>query len=230
MKLIGNGAYRDVFRIGNDHSVDHFVYKTMRYDSRHGGTETYTVEDYYSMRIDAVVAELFTSSNRITDIYGYCGVTMFGEFMPYGDVEQIAQTFARGTLKDYTQNQLLRLNELAPQLKLRIALEMAEAVSLLHSYDEGVIVHDDIQLSQFLFTKEGRDDWKGASQIVKLNDFNRAVPMQYDEEHQEYCRYLNGHGAGDVSNHVGATFRGVVFYRSLFCCSGVLLKNTWTIL
>ena len=60
-----------------------------------------------------------------------------------------------------------------------------------------MIVHDDIQLPQYLVTKEGKKDWRSAEVVVKLNDFNRGVFMQYDEEHHEYCRYRNGPGAGD---------------------------------
>lgn len=56
----------------------------------------------------------------------------------------------------------------------------------------GVIVHDDIQLCQYLWTEEN-----GIS--VKLNDFNRAEIMLWDETAGKYCRYKNGRGHGDVS-------------------------------
>ena len=39
-------------------------------------------------------------------------------------------------------------NRFLPSQKLGYSLEMAEAVSVLHSYPGGVMVHDDIQLSQ----------------------------------------------------------------------------------
>mmetsp|Transcript_65 Transcript_65/g.81 ORF Transcript_65/g.81 Transcript_65/m.81 type:complete len:230 (-) Transcript_65:24-713(-) len=53
----------------------------------------------------------------------------------------------------------------------------------------GVIVHDDIQLGQFLLTAGGR---------VKFNDFNRGVVMMYDESKHKYCKYnSNGVGPGD---------------------------------
>ena len=67
-------------------------------------------------------------------------------------------------------------------------------VAALHNYEGGVIVHDDIQLCQYLWTQED-----GIS--VKLNDFNRAEIMLWDEEGQKYCRYKNGRGHGDVSVH-----------------------------
>merc|ERR1712113_1075110 len=65
---------------------------------------------------------------------------------------------------------------------------MAEAIADLHGFKDGVIVHDDIQLPQFLFSKEGK---------IKLNDFNRGEAMLYNEDKGEYCRYRNGAGGGD---------------------------------
>ena len=35
---------------------------------------------------------------------------------------------------------------------------------------------------------------------LKLGDFNRGEFPLYDEENGEYCKYLNGHGHGDVSS------------------------------
>lgn len=34
-------------------------------------------------------------------------------------------------------------------------------------------------------------------QLIKLNDFNRAEIMLWDEENQEYCKYRNNPGMGD---------------------------------
>jgi hypothetical protein len=65
---------------------------------------------------------------------------------------------------------------------------MAEAIADLHGFKDGVMVHDDIQLPQFLFSNNNR---------IKLNDFNRGEVMLYDEIHEKYCRYTNGEGGGD---------------------------------
>ena len=53
-------------------------------------------------------------------------------------------------------------------------------------------MHGDIQLSQFLYTND--------KSKVKLNDFNRAEFMLWDDENGEYCRYTNGRGHGNVSD------------------------------
>ena len=52
-------------------------------------------------------------------------------------------------------------------------------------------VHDDVQLCQWLRTKDGR---------LKLGDFNRAEVMEFNLKKKEYCRYYNGHCYGNVSN------------------------------
>lgn len=49
----------------------------------------------------------------------------------------------------------------------------------------------DIQLAQFLLSKDGK---------LKLNDFNRAEIMLFNEKDNEYCKYRNNPGHGDVSS------------------------------
>lgn len=56
--------------------------------------------------------------------------------------------------------------------------------------DLRVFFADDVQPFQWLIAEDGS---------IKLNDFNRAEFMLYDEEHKQYCKYKNGVGPGDVS-------------------------------
>jgi serine/threonine protein kinase len=150
------------------------------------------------MRIDALVAEIFTSSPRIVDIYGYCGTTMINQAMMQGRMYEIAlQHDGDHDYRDELieqleeEDELVVLNDLSGTQKLEYALEMAEAVLLLHSYPGGVIVHDDVTLEQFLLGDDGS---------VKLNDFNRAEFMLWNDEDQEYCRYRNNPGNGLVGS------------------------------
>ena len=46
-------------------------------------------------------------------------------------------------------------------------------------------------MKQILVSLDGRN--------LKISDFNRAEWMQFDEKHQEYCRFRNGHANGSVS-------------------------------
>jgi serine/threonine protein kinase len=65
---------------------------------------------------------------------------------------------------------------------------MAEAIADLHGFKDGVIVHGDIQLCQYLINIDGQ---------LKLNDFNRAEVMLWDTKNQGYCRFRNGNVYGN---------------------------------
>jgi serine/threonine protein kinase len=142
------------------------------------------------MRMDAIVSEKLTSSPRIVDIYGFCGVSMLNEAMPNGNMMSVAVP-GKGRLGKALSpiGELDVRNKLTATEKLEYALEMAEALLPLHAFSDGVIVHDDIQLSQYLVSADGS---------LKLNDFNRAEIMCWNEKDQEYCRYRNNPGNGDV--------------------------------
>jgi serine/threonine protein kinase len=80
-------------------------------------------------------------------------------------------------------------NSLTGLKKLEISTQMAEALADLHGNSAGVIVHNDVKLVQFLWTSD--------KSMLKLNDFNRAEHMLFDEENNEYCRYAR-RGNGKV--------------------------------
>ena len=143
--------------------------------------------------MDAVVAERLTSSPRTFDMYAFCGLTIISEFFPHGDLEDAAVPNGEGYRKTKDRNELLKPhNSFTAMEKLSVATQMAESIADLHGYPGGVIVHGDIQLSQFLYTED--------KSIIKINDFNRAEFMLWDEENGEYCRYTNGRGHGNVRN------------------------------
>lgn len=137
--------------------------------------------------MDAIVAERLTSSPRIYDIYGYCGLGILSEFFPHGDLEEEIVPDEDASVDEGYSPQ----NELSPVQKLIVAKQMADAVADLHGHEGGIIVHQDIQLSQFL--------WNADKTIVKLNDFNRAEFVLFDDHKNEYCGYWEGVGSGSVS-------------------------------
>lgn len=140
-----------------------------------------------------MVAELTTSSPLTFDIYGFCANSILSEFFPHGDVEQLIVP-GEGYMKTedlHDEEELKPQNHLTGKQKLVLALSMAEALAVLHGYKDGLIVHDDVQLSQYLFNAD--------KTVLKLNDFNRAEFLLFDEENQKYCLYKNGQGHGNVS-------------------------------
>jgi serine/threonine protein kinase len=141
--------------------------------------------------MDAMVAERLNSSPRTFDIYGFCGLGILSEFFHHGDIEDTVvqgEGYAFEDLQD--EEKLKPQNDLDGSEKLVLALEMAEGISVLHGNKGGIIVHDDISLSQFLLNKD--------KSMLKINDFNRAEFMLWDENKQNYCKYRNGPGGGNV--------------------------------
>jgi hypothetical protein len=133
-------------------------------------SDDYHYEAFEFMRMDAIVSERLSSSPLIVDIYGFCGLSMMSEYLPMGDLMEHATPGGdRGHPVELNDSEDVDpKNYFSATEKLTLSLEMAEAIALLHSYKGGVIVHDDIQLPQFLASKEG---------YLKLNDFNRAEIM-----------------------------------------------------
>ena len=200
-QVVGNGESHYVFKILPPQAPQHpFVLKTIFTDTR--PDTSYSHRQYEEMRKDAIVFDLFQNNNYFVDMYGYCGLSIFSEFMPHGDIDTVATpTFDayRTNNNNWTDDQLLHMNSMEPEFKLRVALEMAESVAYLHNFEGGIIVHNDLHAVQFLFTPEGRNHWNTTNQVLKISDFNMATFMKYDMNDHEYCTYHNGIGGGDVS-------------------------------
>lgn len=188
-KYLSYGAYRDVFVHTRENlgETENVIWKQILFSEE---SYNFGYDTYEFVRMDALVSERLTFSDRIVDIYGHCGQTILSEFLPSGDLDSLAVPTG-GYIKQADLNDkddVKPQNNLVAGDKLLLALEMAESIALLHGFRDGVIVHDDIQMSQFLYTTEG---------YIKLNDFNRAEIMLYDDEKEEYCKYRNGNGHGN---------------------------------
>lgn len=104
--------------------------------------------DYEFVRMDAMVAERLSSSPRIYDIYGFCGLSILSEFFPHGDIEGEAVTGSGYLSKEEQEEQKLEglttYNDISPEQKLVMSLQMAEALADLHGDTDGVMVHQDV--------------------------------------------------------------------------------------
>ncbi len=188
---VNRGYFREVFSL--DHLYrkdtlwrfgrDRLALKQIRYKDSDA-----THEYFEYVRMDAIVAERLTASPRIYDIYGYCGLSILSEYFYHGDIEKqsiLNDGFLSSTSLDDEEG-VDPQNDLTPEQKLVLGLEMAEALADLHGYSNGLIIHDDIQMSQFLLNRN--------QTRLKLNDFNRAEFPMWDGT--KYCRYQNGKGRG----------------------------------
>jgi serine/threonine protein kinase len=134
--------------------------------------------------------ERLTSSPNIIDIYGHCGASVMVESMPREVEEYIVPGGGWIAQEDLHDSKDVDLqNQFEVSEKLQLALEMAESIAELHGFKDGVIVHDDVQLCQWLRNDQGK---------LKLGDFNRARVLQWNDEKQEYCKYNNGKSYGNV--------------------------------
>jgi len=180
-RYLGSGAYREAY-LQHEIFDPQLVVKVQRFRKN-----PFKMDRYEFIRMDALVMERLTSSPRIADIYGHCATSIYSEFLPKEAEEFIIIGDGDGSdlndKDDVDPKNLFSISE-----KLDMALQMAESIADLHGFKDGVLVHDDIQLAQFLFAADGR---------LKLNDFNRAEVMLFDEEDGSYCKYQNGKGAGD---------------------------------
>ena len=113
---------------------------------------------------------LLITSPYIVDIYGHCGTSVLVQFILGRNIDELL-------LKEERENNT-NIVLLTSREKLNMALKMARALSELHGYKDGVIVHDDVQYCQYLLGKDDR---------VYLSDFNRAGPLLYDVVHEKYC-------------------------------------------
>ena len=219
---ISEGGFREVylsdlnaFEAENNKKV---AFKSMSLES--SDSIKYDIEE---MRNDANINDkLSFAKDKIVQIYGYCGIVSINEAMMYGDLFELVQQpepqetpNTTNTTRNETStinpidpnddesdsvfnNTVLRNFQLDGYQKLSLALEMAEALQVLHAYQGGVIVHDDIKPSQFLVTYDDLDG-TNPKMGIKLNDFNRAEIMFFDEYTQQYCPYRNDAARGNVS-------------------------------
>jgi len=187
-RYLNEGSYREVFFMVHSYggNMELFAIKDIAYD------QDMSYDSYEFVRMDAIVAERLTASPRIYDIYGFCGFGILSELFYHGDIEKdvIGGDECYMLQRDlHDQDEVKPQNNLTGIEKLVLALEMAEALADLHGYAHGLIIHDDIQLNQYLFNTDKTK--------LKLNDFNRAEFPLFDEKNNEYCRYKNGKGGGN---------------------------------
>eukprot|EP00978_Attheya_sp_CCMP212_P016410 scaffold42990_cov56-Attheya_sp.AAC.7 len=187
-KRVSHGFFRDVYTLettkGRKAELAYtIVMKVLRYRTE------WKQQNIETVRKDALVMELLSKSPRIVDIYGHCAGSVNVEYIPHEVEEFVIPGEGMAQPKDLKDSKDVDVkNEFNATEKLTIALQMAESIADLHGFEGGIIVHDDIQLCQWLRKEDGS---------LKLGDFNRAEVMLYDEDTGENCKYKNGKGFGN---------------------------------
>lgn len=181
------GYYRDAwmlkrtdFNATDDNSS---VLKTLRL--RH----PFSIEEFMEIQKDALVMERLTFSPRILNMFGHCAMSILVEPMPFELEEYIVPgsgMMQQVELDKY--NDVHPMNDYTVPEKLEMALAMAESIADLHGYEGGVIVHNDIQLCQWLRNSDDK---------LVFGDFNRAEVMDWNSKEMTYCMYSNGYVYGN---------------------------------
>jgi hypothetical protein len=169
-------------------------------------------------RLESLILERLSSSPRIMDIYGACSTSILMEYAPVEIIDDVLWDGGEGGITRHEVQQCeaeakaasapesvsealpsspdtrihvvpppCQGNDLTPREKLKLALEMARAVADLHGFQDGGIIHLDIKLEQFLATDA---NWSS----IKLNDFNKADIMLYDDRGTHGNVNANGDG------------------------------------
>lgn len=181
---LSHGYFRDVFALNRNQKHAKAVLKVARYTKHE-----MNYRPLFNAKRDAIIMERLSGFANIVDIYGHCGSSVMVESLPH-EVE--VKIVPGGGWKEQSElndkDDVDIANNFTVPEKLYLALEMASSIAVLHGFEGGVIVHDDIQLCQWL----RNDDFK-----LKLGDFNRARVLAWNQKTQEYCEYDNGHGYGN---------------------------------
>lgn len=155
---------------------------------------------------DNAVMERLTSSPRIVNSYGYCSTSILAENMPYEVAEHMIPGTGRAEQEDLDKLPSLRpVNNYTIEEKLDMAIEMAEALADLHGASGGVIVHGDVHPVQWLRAADGK---------LKLNDFNGAEILDWNEKEKRSCKINRGMWGGNVRT---VSWSGCVFFVSTVC-------------
>jgi len=195
ISYIGSGFYRNVWHVHDvsrlsKHAND-YALKTLQID------KNITSVSIADVGRDALVMEKLTGSPRITNIYGYCSTSVSSEFVSQELQDEVVPgegfTFGRHDFDLKTDSQ--PRNNFTSNDKLLMALQMAESIADLHGFPGGVIVHDDIQLCQWLNKSNDKDG--GMTTSLVLGDFNRARIMRWNEASREYCKFFGSTAVGD---------------------------------
>lgn len=126
--------------------------------------------------------ERLTPSPYIIDIYSFCGQSTVNEYANFIDGFQDFKTFAR---------QLRNKNGKVLQLKLQIAAMIALGVQHIHEIDGEVatMAHYDINPMNVVITAHG---------VPKINDFNVAEFMYWDQEKNSRCGFKGKNGTEET--------------------------------
>lgn len=196
LKFLANGYWRDVWQL-TDHQINegwdttattatattgfNFVFKTQRYE------HAFVDRNFDRHRRDAVAMERLTASPFIMDIYGFCGTSGVFEFADGGSLDGALWSTGGGGSDGDTVEPWNSMERLV------VAYQVAAALAAVHNYPKegtAAMAHTDIALGQYVYVQEAGS--------FKLQDFNRARFLAWNNKTNTPCTYQVGNNPGPV--------------------------------
>lgn len=178
VKYLAAGYFRETWLLTNE-QLGSTVLKSLRFNDR----RKFTKFAYNMNNIEAVSMLQTSYSNRTMDIHGACGTSILVEKGIPIDKKLLPHKVYNISQKELEKEQVHDVkprNPFSPEEKLEMALAMAESLAVLHGNPAGVLMQDDISVSQWLIGTDGN---------LKLNDFGNGFAMEWNIEKQEYCTF-----------------------------------------
>jgi hypothetical protein len=168
-KLVAGGAFRHVWMIREFDGTKRAL-KTLRVD---GAKKKFDIRSLDRHRRDAMAMEQLSSSPLVVDVYGHCSNSAIFAFGEGGDLSSIFE----------------RTPDISKKELLGIAYNVSLSIAHAHHPDKHgrpTIAHTDIKPDQFLY-QDG---------YYKLNDFNRARFLMWNQDENKQCGFKVGRNGG----------------------------------
>ena len=208
INYLRSGTYRDAWRFrrlqsettiadsGNpnyDFMRDDYVLKRLMYK------KSFDQKDLAKIRMEAVVFQQLSANPLILRLYGHCAGSVAVETMASDIDTKIIHGEGIADQKELDKRVNPSLSNYTNSEKLVIALEMAESLASMHGNPNGMIIHADTHIEQWLV------DFRG---VTRLNDFNNARIRLWKDtsvgknSSGKYCLSGGTYGDGVVSTQV----------------------------
>lgn len=177
---LGSGYFRDAWYSNKTGTT----LKTLRL------SRPQTLRQTMDIAKEATILERLTASPRIVNIYGFCGASMFVEYLPHEveleihtqlERDEVREVYEKHNKKAIRRNETVwafPMNNLTSVEKLKLAIDMAESLADIHGFSGGTIFHGDLHPEQYLRDPQG---------VLKLNDFNNGIVLDWNHQKGAYC-------------------------------------------
>lgn len=166
-RYLAEGGFRSVWWMRDSVNGSEAVMKVLSW------RKSFREREKERHRRDATAYAMLHGSKHIPNIYGYCTNSAIFDVAREGTLEDMLEDPDHEIISKWT-----------PKDKLRYAWQATKALADVHSvgniYNSAAISHTDVGPSQYLWI-DG---------MFKLNDFNRARFIRWDNENKEACPFF----------------------------------------